>query len=123
MRKIVRVAPVLLLVVGQMFNGSPAQAHGCSGIAPAQTSCVVVHGPYGQWSSEPEPSISWGAGFTGVIEAKVVGQFGATSIQVCNVLAGSGNCSIPRDDHMQCCTERWTLTCTANGVGTWSCGH
>ena len=120
MKKLLLVAPALLLAVAQA-SSTPAFAHGCGGTAPLQLSCIESHGPW--TSSEPKPNVSWGLGFTGVIEAKVIGQYGATTIRICNVTAGGASCSTPRNDHMQCCTENWTLSCTASGVGTWGCDH
>lgn len=119
--RLARVAPVLGLVIYQMFSAAPAEANGCSGTAPVNTQCVVPHNPW-TWA-EPKPTISWGLGFTGAIEARVVGVYGATTIKVCNVVAGTGQCTTPRNDHMQCCTEHWVLLCSVGGVGSWTCGH
>jgi hypothetical protein len=120
------------LLVGLLFpilavtvQVQPASAHApnCGGIAPLQTACTVRHDPWCSCWFEPEPDVSWGVGFTGHVEAKIIGDYGATKIKFCDVIAGNGTCSIPRDDHLQCCTENWTLVCAASGYGSWSCTH
>lgn len=119
--KLAYVGPALALAAYQMFTATPAQANGCGGTAPVTVNCVTPHGPW-TWA-EPFPTISWGTGFTGPIQAEIHGVYGATKIRTCNVVAGQGQCSNPRNDRMQCCTEHWVLICYVGGVGTWSCGH